>query len=575
MRIEVTRRVPVVRSYRTDRAMNLFNVGVDLGQKFRLEADLPVSGAGEPEGDWRIGVVAGPSGSGKSTIGAELAERGWTLWGTEGWPHDEAILDAIGPAESFDDVAAALASVGLGTIPSWLRPYRVLSNGERFRAELARLLVERPDRVVIDEFSALHVDEPVLTPTGWVPIRDIEVGDEVIGSDGLPTKVIDVPFRGPAPMYRARTGDGVEVLCSSDHLWSVRKRHHRRMTTVRAEDAVAMLPGVGARWWLPDLGPVQYAMQPDDALPIDPYALGVLLGDGSLGPTTPHWAGLRTDVEEMVGYVRTEDELRPMELPSRPEMLRYQFIGGRTTQALIDLGLRTRVPRTKGGPERDVYAVCHEKWIPEAYLRSEPSQRLALLRGLMDTDGCQAAHHTFFSTSSPALARDVAELVRSLGGFSVVRGPTAHANPNSRDQYTVAVRMSVCPFVLRRKADRWKPAVVRLRELSSVTPTGFEAEAKCITVAAEDGLFVTRDFVLTHNSVVDRRVAQIGSQAFAKAWRRGAPAHVVLLTPHFDVLPWVKPDWLVQTTLLGRTVDSMEPLVAQRPEDPVVGVVRA
>lgn len=143
------------RSYRVDRAIHLFNVGVDLGQKFRLQAELPVASTGEPEGDWSIGVVAGPSGSGKSTVGAELVDRGWVLWGTEGWPENIAILDAIAPDASFDEVAAALASVGLGTVPSWLRPYRVLSNGERFRAELARLLLERPARAVIDEFTSV------------------------------------------------------------------------------------------------------------------------------------------------------------------------------------------------------------------------------------------------------------------------------------------------------------------------------------------------------------------------------------------------------------------------------------
>lgn len=155
MRIETTREVEVAGSYRVDRALNLFNVGAEAGRRFSLRADLPVDEDGLPEGDWRIGVVVGPSGSGKSTIGTELYARGWTEWGTEGWPANRAVIDAIGPDADFDSVTAALASVGLGTVPSWLRPFRVLSNGERFRAELARLLVERVDRVVIDEFTSV------------------------------------------------------------------------------------------------------------------------------------------------------------------------------------------------------------------------------------------------------------------------------------------------------------------------------------------------------------------------------------------------------------------------------------
>lgn len=149
--VRATRKIEVDQSYRVARALGLFNVATDDAATFEIEADIPIE-----DSDWRIGVVYGPSGSGKSTIAATLKEHGWTEWGVDDeWPADKAIIDCIAPSASFDVVTAALASVGLGTVPSWLRPFHVLSNGERFRAELARLLAGDVTDVFIDEFTSV------------------------------------------------------------------------------------------------------------------------------------------------------------------------------------------------------------------------------------------------------------------------------------------------------------------------------------------------------------------------------------------------------------------------------------
>lgn len=151
MLVRAHRRVEVDETYRVARALGLFNVSALEAQEFTIEADIPIERA-----DWRLGAVYGPSGSGKTTIAATLKERGWTEWGVDDeWPRDKAIIDCIAPSASFDDVTAALASVGLGTVPTWLRPFHVLSNGERFRAELARLLAGDATDVLIDEFTSV------------------------------------------------------------------------------------------------------------------------------------------------------------------------------------------------------------------------------------------------------------------------------------------------------------------------------------------------------------------------------------------------------------------------------------
>ena len=146
MKIAVHYRPPEPNTYRAARVRSLFNVE---SAAVAIEAELPLE-----ERDWTLGVVVGPSGSGKSTIGG-------AIWGPRAvyrarrWPKDAPIVEAIAPASAFDDVTAALAAVGLGSVPAWLRPYRLLSTGERFRADLARIICEAPREIVIDEFTSV------------------------------------------------------------------------------------------------------------------------------------------------------------------------------------------------------------------------------------------------------------------------------------------------------------------------------------------------------------------------------------------------------------------------------------
>lgn len=146
MRIEVRNRCSDFTSYRAARVKSLFNA--ESGCNFSLNADLPLE-----DKEWSIGVVVGPSGSGKTSIGRSL--WGGSAFYDRPWPTDSPIVDAIATGGDFNDVTGALASVGLGDVPAWLRPYAVLSNGEKFRADLARILSEAPPHVVIDEFTSV------------------------------------------------------------------------------------------------------------------------------------------------------------------------------------------------------------------------------------------------------------------------------------------------------------------------------------------------------------------------------------------------------------------------------------
>lgn len=147
MKIEIKHRCDDFDSYRSARVKSLFNA--ENGCNWEKVIDLPIE-----DKEWKIGLVVGASGSGKTSIGNRIfPEPIHDLYA--GWDNAKPIIDCIAPEGDFNSVTGALSAVGLGDVPAWLRPFNVLSNGEKFRAGLARLVCERPGHVVIDEFTSV------------------------------------------------------------------------------------------------------------------------------------------------------------------------------------------------------------------------------------------------------------------------------------------------------------------------------------------------------------------------------------------------------------------------------------
>lgn len=148
MIIHVDQAVPTYQSYAAERTRGLYNVDATDGARFTLDVDLPAE-----DDSWKIGMVVGPSGSGKSSIAQSLQEHGW-VEPRGRWPKDRPVIEVLG-AKDYAKATAALSAVGLGSVPSWLRPYQVLSTGEQFRADMAKLLMSGRDQVLVDEFTSV------------------------------------------------------------------------------------------------------------------------------------------------------------------------------------------------------------------------------------------------------------------------------------------------------------------------------------------------------------------------------------------------------------------------------------
>jgi phosphate starvation-inducible protein PhoH and related proteins len=362
------------------------------------------------------------------------------------------------------------------------------------------------------------VDTPVLTPDGFRLIGSLTLGDLVIGSNGEPTPVIGVYPQGQKDIYRLITQDGGSTLCSGDHLWAVITRDDRRRgKPFRVLETREMIGNLRAnhyhRYELPmHSAPVCFPYQP---VPMDPYALGLLLGDGCLtGSTTPSFATADVELAWELQVRLPGIQVRPKPGPN------YEL-----SQTASPLQTSVRVENPVAGVARllGLYgARSTTKFVPEPYLYNSAKIRLAVLQGLLDTDGGPVTQRgrtcrVQYTTTSPRLRDDVTFLVRSLGGvaYSRVRpalGRTpglAKGRPvyHRHDAYIMDIRLpaGIEPFRLTRKREKYRAeggGGRPMRFIESIEPAG-TAEAVCISVAAADSLYTTEDFLLTHNTLND------------------------------------------------------------------------
>ncbi|HEV2636187.1 MAG TPA: PhoH family protein [Actinocrinis sp.] len=356
----------------------------------------------------------------------------------------------------------------------------------------------------------------VLTPDGFRRIGSLTVGDLVIGSNGEPTPVLGVYPQGEKDIYRVTAQDGSSTLCCGEHLWTVRTASDRRRGKPwRVLETKAMIGRLRAahtrRYELPLLS--KPVCLPEQEVPMDPYALGLLLGDGCLtGSTTASFATedaeLALSLEAALPGVqvqwkdRVNHTLKRVRAPGDVMTLENPVTGA--LRALGLLGTRS-----------------NSTFVPVEYIHNSAEVRLAVLQGLFDSDGGPVAQHgrtcrIQYSTTSEAIRDDVIRLVRSLGGVAYSRRRQAAGRApgmaNGRpdyyryDAHVVEVRLpeGIEPFRLRRKLEKYQAAGGGrpMRFIDSIEPEG-RAQAVCIQVAAADSLYVTEDYLLTHNTLND------------------------------------------------------------------------
>jgi chaperonin GroEL (HSP60 family) len=326
------------------------------------------------------------------------------------------------------------------------------------------------------------LDSKIFTPNGPVRMGDIKVGMEICGTNGTVQKVMGVFPKGQKEIYEIELSGGKVVKCCKNHLWTVSTHQKFNFTVPLFElmkDFSKPNPDRTTTYKYYVQTTEVFFKEEKEKMPLDPYLVGLLIGDGSLSGTE--------DVELSLG-LKKEHILDKILLP--------EGLYVKTTFVKNKKYFRVKIQgKTKDGKtisdflkELGLYGTdSHTKFIPQPYLYSSLESRKRLLQGMIDTDGYLKPKGCFeINTVSERLGNEIASLGRSLG-YQMVLRVRKNKGKGSYSQTPIY-------RVVKNKGYKHGSKIVDIR------PTGKFTEMQCIKVSGKDNLYITDNFVVTHNT---------------------------------------------------------------------------
>ncbi|MFC6283756.1 MULTISPECIES: replicative DNA helicase [Polaromonas] len=361
--------------------------------------------------------------------------------------------------------------------------------------------------------KAQPLDARIRTRTGWTRMGDLAVGDALASVDGQPSIVTGVFPQGKKEVFRITFSDGRSTECCAEHLWQVQYREWDAPRVVNTAKLLAMLECkryVNRLWIEPASGDFGH----DEPVPVDPWVLGSLLGDGNLtGSGTVRFS---TAAPQMLELMST----------GLGEGMRMTHAGRYDWRIVREGGAHAAgVQGVQANPLRQSLQTLglsglasDHKFIPRLYLEAQKPVRLGVLRGLLDTDGWVEKWGTVrFSTASHQMAKDVQELVRSIGGWCSINRKQPHFT-NVAGMRMAGLPAYVCCishpepkslFTLDEKVARAPAQWKRTKRLTvtSIAPSR-TADCQCISVSHPSKLYITDEDVVTHNTALAINIAE-------------------------------------------------------------------
>lgn len=356
--------------------------------------------------------------------------------------------------------------------------------------------------------KALQNGSKVYTPTGPKNIEDIKINDLVCTPYQTYTKVTGVYPQGKRPCYKVTFSDESTVNCDEEHLWEVRDRNRNHVDVLPLKDLGHLFIQEGKykrlRWAI-KLGICEFDEQ---SLPIDPYLLGLLIGDGN--------------IINNVRFTSADEEI----IDSINELIKDKNCQV-NHYSKIEYGI-VKINGYKNYyvdklRELNLIGKCsHTKFIPDIYLYNSYDNRLKLLQGLMDTDGyADKGARGEYTTTSVELAENFRVLIQSLGMICKFKERYTSNTYKGEKKWFKSYRCSIATdnakllFKLSRKIDNTKNrAKGKLdKKIKSIEFLGMYP-ATCIKIEAEDGLFLTDNFTVTHNTVTSLNLAANAQKYF-------------------------------------------------------------
>lgn len=424
--------------------------------------------------------------------------------------------DGVSIAENFETV---LEQDFRHPVPTGISGIDNLTDGGLSRGELGVILA--PYGVG----KAQPLSSNILTPNGWVKMGDINIGDTIVGSDGGKQKVLGVYPQGERPIYKVTFNDNTFTYCDGEHLWKVNNLNQRNYASKKGKNqwdyfkvikTVDMMGDLrvtknnSLNYAIPIIEPIN--MEHRD-IPMDPYVLGVMLGDGTLSDNNqPRFFTKDNEIIENVielygkENVSVKTQKRFVEKDHGDVLIKEE----RELYYVSLLGSKSIFEKM------GIYG-CNSstKFIPENYMYNTVWVRERLLQGLIDTDGSIDGHSIEYTTVSEKLSEQVRELVLSLGGRCFVKKKESYYTYRGEKKYgKKSFRLHISfpdngikPSLLSRKIDRFTPRTKYVNKLIENIEFSHNEEAQCIYVSNDDHLYVTDDYILTHNTTILTKIA--------------------------------------------------------------------
>lgn len=352
--------------------------------------------------------------------------------------------------------------------------------------------------------KAQPLDAKILSPLGWKTMGDTHPGDLLIAKDGTITTVIAEFLQGEKEIFEVTFSDGRKTECCTDHLWTVRTWDDKQNNIWRTLPLKELQKDYRLKdrykYMIPVIDPIQFEKK---ELDVDPYILGVLLGDGSFcqGSTIKFSTADSEIVQEMKAFAN-KNALKIKKI-SKYDYSISKMRKGHAKSCITNSLCKLKLFGLKSS----------EKFIPKEYLNSNISNREALLQGLLDSDGyiSEQQHAIEYVTTSEQLAKDMTDLAYGLGGLVHTMTRNTHYTKNGdRVSGKLAYRLSILlpesitPFRLTRKKNRTCKQRIydhRNRWIQEIKYIGIKP-AKCILIAHPDQLYITDNYIVTHNTTV-------------------------------------------------------------------------
>ncbi len=357
--------------------------------------------------------------------------------------------------------------------------------------------------------KAQPLDAKVLTKHGFACMGSLKIGDELASVDGAPSRVIGIFPQGERQLYRVELSDGRSTECCPEHLWRVCYRDWREPRVVSTERLMEMLQRQRYRRRL-YVETFSGEFGDDTELPIDPWLLGVLLGDGTIH---------QSSVMFSTASAETVDRVRRVVGPAFEVVHAgaYDYRIAQTGPKTRGYGYRTKNPLKSALDALGIWgAHAYDKFIPTPYLKASLQSRTQLLEGLLDTDGWIEKWGSIrYASCSERLAGDVVDLVRSMGGtasYFVKKTSYTYRDERrkGRTSYVCNLQLpdNIRLHLMSAKQQR-RGVRTRLRRLNvcSITPTR-RSQTQCIAVSHPSQLYVTDGYTVTHNTSFMMNIAE-------------------------------------------------------------------